>query len=83
MIRPDSAAERSLALFLLGLAAFTPPLLAVFSVEGIWLGVPVLYLYVFTAWAVLILLMGLSAAQSGDRPPPPAPPSSPAPADEE
>ena len=83
MPRPDNTAERSLALFLLGLAVFTPPLLAVFSVEGTWLGVPVLYLYVFAAWAVLILLMGLSAAQSGEHPPRPTPSSSPPAADEE
>jgi hypothetical protein len=74
MTRPNSTADRSLALFLLGLAAFTPPLLAVFSRDGMWLGIPVLYLYVFAAWGFLILLMGLSAARGGDRPRP-APPA--------
>ena len=72
----DNTGDRSLALFLLGLVAFTPPLLAVFSVESTWLGVPVLYLYVFGAWAGLIILMGLSAARGRE---PPARPSSPPP----
>jgi hypothetical protein len=75
MTRPDSTAERSLALFLLGLALFTPPLLTVFSRDGTGFGIPALYLYVFAAWALLILLMGLSAARGGDRPRPTQPPA--------
>lgn len=66
-MRRDATGERSLALFLLGLAAFTPPLLTVFSVAVLWLGVPLLYLYVFAAWGGLILLMGLSASRGGKR----------------
>jgi hypothetical protein len=77
-MRDDGTGERSLALFLLGLAAFTPPLLKIFSIDAAWLGVPVLYLYVFVAWAGLILLMGVSAARGGERPPPA--PSAPPPA---
>jgi hypothetical protein len=69
-MRDDGTGERSLALFLLGLAAFTPPLLKIFSTDAAWLGVPVLYLYVFVAWAGLIVLMGISAARGGERPPP-------------
>lgn len=62
-MRHDSTGDRSLALFLLGLAAFTPPLLVVFNVERLWFGMPLLYLYVFVAWAGLIVLMGISAAR--------------------
>lgn len=65
-MRRDATAERSLALFILGLVAFTPPLLKVFSVAALWLGIPLLYLYVFVAWGGLILLMGLSTRR-GDR----------------
>lgn len=74
MTRSDSTGERSLALFLLGVVAFTPPLMTIFSTEGSWLGIPVLYLYIFAAWAALILLMGLSAARGSDRATPPMPP---------
>jgi hypothetical protein len=77
-MRDDGTGERSLALFLLGLAAFTPPLLKIFSTDAVWLGAPVLYLYVFGAWAGLIALMGVSAARGGERPPPT--PSTPPPA---
>lgn len=79
MTRSDSTGERSLALFLLGVIAFTPPILTIFSSEGSWLGIPMLYLYIFGAWAALILLMGLSAMSGSDRATPPMPP----PADDE
>ncbi|GIK98555.1 MAG: hypothetical protein BroJett029_27640 [Alphaproteobacteria bacterium] len=66
-MRPGSTGDRTLALFFLGLAAFTPPILAIFSVAESWFGIPVLYLYVFCAWAGLVLLMGLSTARGGRR----------------
>lgn len=75
-MRSDGTGDRSLALFFLGILAFTPPLLMIFDVAVLWWGIPALYLYVFVAWAGLILLMGLSAARGGDRParqPPPLP----------
>jgi hypothetical protein len=74
-MRAESTGDRTLALFLLGLALFTPPLLAVFSIDGRWLGIPALYLYIFLAWSGLILLMGLSARRGGERSPgrPPLP----------
>ena len=74
MPRSDSTGERSLALFLLGVIAFTPPIMTIFNVGGSWLGIPVLYLYIFAAWAALILLMGLSATSGSDRTAPPMPP---------
>lgn len=74
-MRPHSTGDRSLALFLLGLAAFTPPLLMVFNVELLWFGIPALYLYVFLAWAGLIVLMGISAARGGAHPRRTAPPA--------
>lgn len=81
-MRPGSTGERTLALFFLGLAAFTPPLLVIFSVSESWFGIPLLYLYIFCAWAGLILLMGLSTARTGRRSRRPAPqqgePSAPA-----
>jgi len=56
MIRGNHTHERWVALFLLGALLFLPPLLQVFNRPDRLLGVPVLYLYIFLAWAALILI---------------------------
>ena len=43
--------------FLLGLALFLPPLLSIFNRAETVLGIPLLYLYLFLAWAGLIGLI--------------------------
>ncbi|MFO1397082.1 MAG: hypothetical protein U1F48_08470 [Burkholderiales bacterium] len=53
-------AARLVALFALGLALFNYPLLALFDVAATVLGVPVLYAYIFGAWALLIALLALT-----------------------
>jgi hypothetical protein len=55
----DVRGQRLAALFLLGLLLFNYPLLAVFNVPGTLLGIPVLYAYVFLAWAAIVALMTL------------------------
>ncbi len=55
---------RVIALFLLGMVAFNPPLLAIFDVDTFVLGVPLLYVYLFAAWGVLIALVRLAAERS-------------------
>lgn len=60
---PHKISERSVALFLLGGLAFSPPLLFIFSAERSILGVPLLYLYLFVAWFVLIVLVGMLAGR--------------------
>ncbi|MFQ5785273.1 MAG: hypothetical protein ACE5H8_10675 [Alphaproteobacteria bacterium] len=70
-------ADRIAALFLLGALAFNAPILMIFSGGPMIFGVPLLYVYLFGAWAVLIALMGLSARRTRDvefGAPPPAPP---------
>jgi hypothetical protein len=58
----DKAKEpRFVALCMLGLVLFNFPVLALFNVAGTVLGVPVLYAYIFAAWALLIVLMALVA----------------------
>ncbi len=52
-------AERMIAIFLLGTALFVFPGLALFGEGGFVWGVPILYVYLFAAWAVVIGLMGL------------------------
>jgi hypothetical protein len=52
-----SKGQSFIALCMLGLALFNYPILALFNVDGYVFGVPLLYAYVFVAWAVLIALM--------------------------
>lgn len=68
--RPGTIGARSVALFLLGLVLFNPPLMTVFAVEGLVLGVPLLYLYLFVAWGVLIALVRLAARRNAGAAPP-------------
>ena len=53
--------ERSVALFLLGLLVFYPPLMTIFTVEKFLAGVPILYIYIFLAWSVLVALVAMTA----------------------
>ena len=57
--------ERLVALAFLGLLLFNYPLLSLFSTEGTVLGIPVLYAYLFTSWALLIALAALAVRRSG------------------
>jgi hypothetical protein len=57
----DAKEPRFVALCMLGLVLFNFPVLALFNVAGTVLGVPVLYAYIFAAWALLIALMALVA----------------------
>ena len=52
---------RFVALCMLGVVLFNFPVLALFNVDATVLGVPVLYFYIFAAWALLIALMALVA----------------------
>jgi hypothetical protein len=49
--------QRLAALFLVGCLLFNYPLLSLFSHEGMVWGIPILYVYIFLAWAALIGLM--------------------------
>lgn len=60
MLRPNRTHERLVALFLLGVLLFTPPLLALFNNANRVFGLPALYLYLFVAWAAVIGLAALA-----------------------
>lgn len=47
--------QRSLALTLFGLVLFLPPLVLLFMTDRILFGVPVVYLWLFGVWLLLIL----------------------------
>jgi hypothetical protein len=55
----DSSRDRIVGLFLLAFLALNYPLISLFS--GGWiLGLPLLYVYLFAVWLVLIVLVGLA-----------------------
>ena len=64
MRRDIAPAARVVAVFLVGCLAFGYPLLALFNIPERVLGVPVLYLYVFGAWAALILLIAWAVSHA-------------------
>ena len=50
-------AQRLVALFVLGCLLLSYPLLSLFNTGGTLWGIPLLYIYLFGAWAALIALM--------------------------
>ena len=52
--------QRLIALFIFGWLLFNYPVLSLFNVATEAFGVPVLYVYIFAAWALLVLLMALA-----------------------
>ncbi|HXI37524.1 MAG TPA: hypothetical protein VNH80_11495 [Burkholderiales bacterium] len=61
----ESKGPRLAALCMLGMLLFNFPVLALFNVPHTLLGVPLLYAYLFIAWAGLIVLMALVAESGG------------------
>jgi hypothetical protein len=59
MNQPNLKSQRLAALFLLGCLLFNYPLLAIFNRATTLGSIPILYLYVFAAWALLIVLLAL------------------------
>lgn len=69
LLRPATErGERLVGAFLLGLALFNPPILTIFGQGGDVGGVPLLFFYLFVAWAALIALMALLASGPKDGP---------------
>ena len=61
MSREKAKEQRFLAICMLGIVLFNFPVLALFNVSGAVLGIPVLYAFIFAAWALLIALLALIA----------------------
>jgi len=57
MSTPPARQSRFVALFLFGVLLFNYPLLALFSRADEVLGVPLLYAYIFGAWALFVILL--------------------------
>jgi hypothetical protein len=62
--------ERLIALVIVAALVLNYPLLSLFGSEGLWLGIPVLYLYLFATWLLFIVLtaalMRTTAASNRD-----------------
>jgi hypothetical protein len=67
-MRAGLRGERLVALFILAAVAFHPPIVNLFAVGATVLGWPLLYLYVFVAWAAVIALIALITGRA-DEPP--------------
>jgi peptidoglycan/LPS O-acetylase OafA/YrhL len=71
-MRDTRTSDRLIALFLLGVLAISPPLLAVFRVDAFIADMPVLFFYLFAAWAVLVGFLALIIeARRAEMPEPP------------
>jgi hypothetical protein len=70
MSRPGLTGERLAAMFILAAVLFNPPVLSIFNRAEQLFGVPLLYLYLFLAWALLITLTALlvERAEEGSEP---------------
>jgi hypothetical protein len=59
MYKPNIKSQRLASLFVLGCLLFNYPLLALFNRPLLLGSIPLLYVYVFAAWVLLIALLAL------------------------
>lgn len=64
MFRSVVKSQRLVAVFLLGVLLFNYPLLALFNRAAEAFGIPVVYAYIFCAWALVIGLLALVIERS-------------------
>jgi len=67
MTRDKMNARRLVGLFLMGVLIFNFPLLSLFNRPVLILGIPALYLYLFIAWSLIILLMLILSSSKPDQ----------------
>ena len=65
-MRSGMTGQRLVALFLLGFLVFDYPIFALFAGPAHVAGVPLVYAFVFVAWALLIALMALVVERRSD-----------------
>jgi hypothetical protein len=66
MSRSSVTGEGLFFLFLLGVFLFNPPLLSIFDIPRQLFGVPLLYLYLFTCWGALLVMVAFIIEKGGD-----------------
>lgn len=57
MKSPQLKSQKLIAIFFLGLMLWIGPLLKLFNLPDMVLGIPMIFLYLFASWALLILFM--------------------------
>jgi hypothetical protein len=62
-VSEDRIGTRLVVLAVLAFALFNYPLLSLFDVDVIVLGVPLVWVYVFVCWGGLIALVGLATRE--------------------
>ena len=67
-MRNAALGDRLIALFLLGVLLFSAPMMSIFNVEALVLGIPLLFLYLFGAWLLLVALVALVLSRHRDPP---------------
>ncbi len=60
--------DRLIALFLLGVLLFTPPMMAIFNIETLVFGIPLLFLYLFGGWVLLVALLAFVLSRHREPP---------------
>ncbi|WP_319409980.1 hypothetical protein [uncultured Desulfosarcina sp.] len=68
MTRDKINARRLVGIFLLGMLLFNFPLLYLFNRPLLTLGIPLLYLYLFATWSLIIFLMLIISRSRSDTP---------------
>ena len=58
--------KRLIALFLLGLVLLNYPILSLLNIDIRLFGFPLLYIYIFSTWGLLIFLSALATSRSKD-----------------
>jgi hypothetical protein len=61
MQRLERLSERALVVPIAAFLLLMPPLLTLFEGEGRFLGIPLLYLYLFGVWALFIVVARIAA----------------------
>ena len=59
MTRESKITKRLVALFLLGCVLFNFPILSLVNLEILIFGLPLMYIYIFSVWCLLISLTAL------------------------
>lgn len=78
MLDKENIRGKVVALFLLGCILFSYPVLTLFNVPVLLLGVPLLFVYMFLAWlAVIVMIFAFAHTHLKPRRPGAAPPAEP------
>ena len=54
-MRNTVTGDRLIALFLLGVLLLMPPMMAIFNLNRLVAGIPILFLYLFGVWLLVVL----------------------------